>query len=57
MASVQIDVSEDGDAEVTVENPHGFTLAADFGGTVIEMRMEQAESLFNALRPWFEEQP
>lgn len=54
MAVVVIDVSEDADDAVCVSNPRGFTLCACFDGVEIEMRHEQAQSLFAALRPWFE---
>lgn len=53
MAAVVIDVSDDADDDVFIDNPRGFAIRVCFDGVEIEMRHEQAESLFNGLRPWF----
>lgn len=57
MAEVSIDIMGDDD-EFVVENPHGFDKRLTGCGLVIDMTHEQAESVFRALRPFFEdEQP
>lgn len=53
MSMVVIDVTDDESGDVHVDNPRGFVIRACFDGVEIEMSHEQAENLFNGLRPWF----
>lgn len=57
MPDIQIDVTGDEDDEVTVENTELAWIQIGVAGVTLELRWEQADSLFRNLRPFFEEEP
>lgn len=58
MGDVSIDVSgDDCDELICVENAELSWIRVSLGSATIEMRWEQAEALFNKLRPFFVDEP
>lgn len=54
MADLQIDVCGD-DGEFEVSNPQGFDLRITGCGLSLEVTHEQARSMFDGLRPYFDD--
>jgi hypothetical protein len=54
MPDVVVDVS-DTDGGFEVENPHGFDLRITGCGLTLDVLHEQARSIYDALRPFFDD--
>jgi len=57
MPEITIDATSDDDDEVSVENAELSWIRIATAGVTLELRWEQAESLFRNLRPFFEDDP
>ncbi len=57
VAEITIDVCGDDDGLIAVENAELSFIRVSFDSSTVEMRWEQAEELFRALWPFFEDAP
>lgn len=55
MPDIQIDATGDEDSDVAVENAELDWIRIAVAGVTLELRWEQADSLFRHLRPFFED--
>lgn len=55
MPEIHADVTGDEETEVTVENAELSWIRIAVAGVTLELRWEQADSLFRNLRPFFED--
>jgi hypothetical protein len=55
MPEIQIDATSDEDVEVSVENAELSWIRIAVAGVTLELRWEQADSLFRNLRPFFDD--
>lgn len=54
MADIEIDLTAD-EGEFSVTNAHVFDIRLNFPGLQIDLSPEQAEQVFNGLRPFYED--
>lgn len=53
---VNIDISENEDAEVTVGNTHGFSYAIGCGELTLEINFDQAQTIYSQLKRFLDDE-